>query len=309
MKYVAAIDVGGTKILGALVNEEGTVKKEIRVPSDFALGGLHVMEKIFGLIDQFVQIEKIDAIGIGIGGRIDTEKGIINWGVKPVPHWFGLNVRKMTEDRYHIPCAVDNDVKVAGYGEQWKGAAKGLDSYVCITLGTGIGAAVCIDGKMLHGKHWSGGEIGHSILYPGGRLCTCGFRGCTEQYLCGTALVKIYNEKSCSKVSNGYEFFERVKDKDELAESVLEQFVEDLSTLMNSLCNTYDPEKFIIGGGLIDTKEFWWDKFQKKMSISPINQVYAPEIVPALLGNKAGYYGAAYIAFEYLKKEKLNRSR
>ena len=72
---------------------------------------------------------------------------------------------------------------------------------------------------------------------------------------------------------------------------------------MNSLCNTYDPERFIIGGGLIDTKEFWWDKLLKIMSSSPINQVYSPEIVPALLGNKAGYYGSAYIAFRMLNKE------
>lgn len=305
MKHVAAIDVGGTKILGALVDEEGNVKKEIRVPSDFALGGLHIMEKIFELIDQFVQEEKIDAVGIGIGGRIDAEKGIINWGVKPVPHWFGLKVREMTENRYHVPCAVDNDVKVAGYGEQWKGAARGLDSYVCITLGTGIGAAVCIDGKMLHGKHWSGGEIGHSILYPNGRLCTCGFKGCVEQYLCGTALVNIYNEKAACRVGSGYEFFERVREQEELTLEVLEQFVEDLSTLLNSLCNTYDPEKFIIGGGLIDTKEFWWDRLLEKMSASPINQVYAPEIVPALLGNRAGYYGAAYIALQMLRGEKV----
>ena len=300
MKYAAAIDVGGTKILGALVDEEGNVRKEIRVPSNLELGGLHVMGKIFELIDQFCELEKPDAIGIGIGGRIDVEKGVINWGVKPVPHWFGLKVKEMTENRYHVPCVVDNDVKVAGYGEQWMGAAKGVNSFVCITLGTGIGAAVCIDGKMLHGSHWSGGEIGHAILYPGGRACTCGFQGCTEQYLSGTALVNIYNEKAAVKVNTGYEFFEHVKEKEPLALDVLAQFVDNLCILLNSLCNTYDPEKFIIGGGLIDTKEFWWDELQKKMSISPINQVYAPVIIPALLGNRAGYYGSAYIAFQML---------
>ena len=303
MKHAAAIDVGGTKILGALVDEEGNVKKEIRIPSDFELGGLHIMEKIFELVDELAKLEKIDAVGIGIGGRIDVEKGIINWGVKPVPHWFGLKVKEMTENRYHVPCAVDNDVKVAGYGEQWKKKKKGLDSYVCITLGTGVGGAVCIDGKMLHGKHWSGGEIGHYILYPNGRPCTCGFQGCVEQYLSGTALVKIYNDRAPEKVKTGYEFFERVREKEAFALEVLDQFVENLSVFLNSLCNTYDPERFIIGGGLIDTKEFWWDKLLKIMSSSPINQVYSPEIVPALLGNKAGYYGSAYIAFRMLNKE------
>ena len=109
MKHAAAIDVGGTKILGALVDEEGNVKKEIRIPSDFELGGLHIMEKIFELVDELAKLEKIDAVGIGIGGRIDVEKGIINWGVKPVPHWFGLKVKEMTENRYHVPC-----------GKRWK---------------------------------------------------------------------------------------------------------------------------------------------------------------------------------------------
>lgn len=304
MRYAAAIDVGGTKILGALVDEEGNVKKEIRVPSDLELGGLHVMDKIFELLDQFLELEKFDAAGIGIGGRIDVDRGVINWGVRAVPHWFGLKVREMTESRYHVPCAVDNDVKVAGYGEQWMGAAKGMDSFVCITLGTGIGAAVCIDGKMLHGKHWSGGEIGHAILYPGGRDCTCGFKGCTEQYLSGTALVNIYNERAAVKVKTGYEFFDRVKEKEALALEVLEEFVENLSVLLNSLCNIYDPEKFIIGGGLIDTREFWWDRLLEKMKASPINQVYAPEIVPAMLGNKAGYYGSAYLAFQMLNEKR-----
>lgn len=304
MKHVAAIDVGGTKILGALIDEDGNVKKEMRVPSDFRLGGLHIMGKIFELIDDFMEMEKLDAVGIGIGGRIDVERGIINWGVKPVPHWFGLKVKEMVEERYHIPCAVENDVKAAGYGEQWKGAAKGVDSYVCITLGTGVGAAVCIDGKMLHGKHWSGGEIGHSILYPNGRACTCGFLGCVEQYLSGTALVNIYNDLADEKVNTGYEFFEHVRKKEELALEVLDRFVEDLSILINSLCNTYDPERFIIGGGLIDTKEYWWEKLMKIMNCSPITQVYVPEIVPALLGNRAGYYGSAYLAFLLLNEEK-----
>ena len=301
MRQVAAIDVGGTKILGAIVNEKGKVLIEKRVPSDFEKGGLHIMNVIFELIDEFKKTYTIDAIGIGIGGRVDNINGVINWGVKKVPNFFGLKVKELTEEKYKVPCAVDNDVKVAGYGEQWKGAGKDVDSYVCITLGTGVGGAIRIHGDMLHGKHFSGGELGHIILHPHGRQCTCGFKGCVEQYLSGTALVNIYNERSNNKVKTGYEFFEKIKDKEVLALEVLDEFVDDLYTLIISMCNTYDPDKIIIGGGLIDTKEYWWDKLMNKIDNSPINQVFEPIVVPAVLGNKAGYYGSAYLALSLLK--------
>lgn len=302
MKHVAAIDVGGTKILGALVTENGEILKELRVPSEFARGGRHILSKIFELIDTLQQTDSVDAIGIGIGGRIDTEKGVINWGVKPVPDYYGLEVKKLTEQRYGIPCAVENDVKVAGYGEQWMGAGRDADSYVCITIGTGLGGAVSFGGEMLHGAHWSGGELGHIILHPNGRQCTCGLKGCVEQYLCGTALVSIYNEKAPEKISTGYEFFDRVRMRDAAALEVLDAFVDDLYNLLLTIFNGFDPQRVIIGGGLIDTRDLWWEALEKKLAASPIHQVFAPVVVPAELGNKAGYYGAAYLALKLLEQ-------
>lgn len=300
MKHVAAIDVGCTKILGALVDENGQILKELRVPSEFSEGGLHIMSRIFELIDALKEIETVDAIGIGIGGRVDTEKGVINWGVKPVPNYYGLQVKKMTEERYNVPCAVENDVNVAGYGEQWMGAAKDAQSYVCITVGTGLGAAVSYGGEMLHGAHWSGGELGHIILHPNGRPCTCGLRGCVEQYLCGTALVNLYNERAAEKVETGYDYFHRVRANEPLALEILDGFTDDLYQLLLTVFNSFDPEKVIIGGGIIDTKELWWDKLEAKLAASAIRQVYTPVVVPAKLGNRAGYYGAAYLALKLL---------
>jgi len=300
MKYVAAIDVGGTKILGALVSEDGQVIKELRIPSNFEEGGLKIMSNIFSLIDELKLIHEIDGVGIGIGGRIDTEKGIINWAVKDFPNYIGMHVKEMIEERYHVPCAVENDVKVAGYGEQWMGAGKNAKSYVCITLGTGVGGAVNFNGEMMHGAHWSNGELGHIILHPNGRQCTCGFKGCVEQYLSGHALVKIYNERVTDKVETGYQFFEHVKNNEEVALQVIDEFVDDLYTLLLTMFNGFDAERVIIGGGLIDTKEYWWDKLMKKIEDSPINMAYKPDVVPATLGNKAGYYGSAYIALKQL---------
>lgn len=139
------------------------------------------------------------------------------------------------------------------------------------------------------------------ILYPHGRHCNCGLDGCFEQYCSGTALVKRYQELSKKCIQDGYALFEQIKAKDPIAIQVLHEFVEDLSIAMISIANMFDPEIILIGGGLSDTKEVWWDELIQCVSSSALSTIFTPKIIPAKLGNHAGLYGAAYLVFDYLK--------
>ena len=297
MKHVIAIDIGGTKTIGSLFSEDKTILKEIRFPTNPKLGLEKLLESLYSVIDELLKIEKADCISVGSAGRIDIKTGEVFYASDNIPGWTGVKIKELLEERYHLPTVVENDCKVAGYGEEWNGSAQGLENYVCIALGTGVGAAIKTEGKMIHGAHWSAGELGHIILHPGGRQCNCGLQGCVEQYCSGTALVKIYNDLAENRIETGYQFFELVQKKEQLALQVLDGFVNDLYDLCMTICNSYDPEAIIIGGGLVDTREYWWDKLLAKVEASPLAALYQPRIIPASLKNKAGIYGAAYLGF------------
>lgn len=302
MKHIIAIDIGGTKTHGALIDEAGVMLKDIRVATNPGLGREHLIASLYTIIDELKKNQVINGIGIGSCGRININSGEVFFATDNVPNWTGVNIRDILETRYHIPVFVDDDVNVAGPGEEWLGAAKGYDSYVLIALGTGIGASVKVHGKLLRGEHWSGGELGHMVLYPHGRPCNCGLDGCFEQYCSGTALVKRYNSlDEHHPVKDGYELFERIAKEESIANQVIDEFIDDLSIALVSLANIYDPQIFVIGGGLIDTKAYWWDKVIEKVHCSGLAKIFKPLIVPAKLGNRAGLYGAAKLALEYLE--------
>ncbi len=303
MKHVIAIDIGGTKTIGSLFDENKNILEEKRFPTNPKAGPENLLNALFNVIDELVSKYAVDCISVGSAGRININDGSVFFASDNIPGWTGVKIKEILEDRYHILTVVENDCKVAGYGEEWNGAAQGLDNYICITLGTGVGAAVKAEGKMIHGSHYSAGELGHIILHPNGRQCNCGLKGCVEQYCSGTALTKIYNEKSESRIDTGYDYFERVKAKEPLALEVLADFVDDLFNVILTLTNSYDPDRIIIGGGLIDTREYWWDQLMEKIAASPISKLFQVDVVPAALGNKAGIYGAAYLGFKTLQEQ------
>lgn len=249
------------------------------------------------IISTLIKEVKIDCIAIGSAGRINITDGSVFYSSDNLPGWTGTPIKSILEEEFNILTVVENDCKVAGLGEEWQGSAKGLDSYVALILGTGVGASVKLEGNLVHGAHYSAGELGHMTLYPNGRQCNCGLKGCLEQYCSGPSLVKRFNERSATQIESGYDFFDLVRSKNQTAVTLLDEFVDDIHTSIIPLCNIYDPEKVIIGGGLIDTKEIWWEKLMLKIESSPLNSLFTPVVVAATLGNKAGIYGAAYLGF------------
>lgn len=303
MSKVIAIDIGGTKTVGALFDLDGNLIDKKRVPTNPSMGRDFLLESLDEIIEEYISKHSIDCIAIGSAGRIDVNNGIVHYASDNLPGWIGLNIKKRMEDKFSIPTVVDNDCNVTGLGEEWLGAAKGLDSYVLLALGTGVGAAVKINGSLAYGKNWSAGELGHMIVHPNGRQCNCGLRGCLEQYCSGPSLVRSYNALSNDRViETGYEFFDRIEANDSIAKIVLDEFVENLGLSIISLSNIYDPDAFIIGGGLIETRQYWWDDLMKYIKDSKLNDILSPTLVAAKLGGDAAFYGAAYMGITYLKK-------
>jgi len=292
---VIGIDIGGTKILGGLIDETGNLLEETLTYTEAHLGRDKIIENLFIVIDKLID-KDVEGIGIGSAGRINFEEGIVEYATDNLPGWTGCNLKQLLEDKYKIPAIVDNDVNAAVIAEMWQGAGRGYKDIVMIAIGTGVGGAVVCNGEVIRGKNWSAGEIGHMILYPNGRQCNCGQKGCLEQYVSGTAIARTYSEVSKEKkIVGAEEVFLLAEKGDKMALEIVNDFVNFLSIAILSLNNLLDPEVFIIGGGVIGAKRIWWDKLKKTLE----NRA---TIASAQLENKATMVGAAKLMINYLSK-------
>jgi len=326
---VAAIDTGGTKIAGAAVDESGNILYRLSYPNTGRTGPfiLDTYEQIVGDLQKKFQIS---AIGIGTGGRIDPRDGTVIYATSVYKDYIGLSIGTIMTKRCALPAAVDNDCRVAVCGERWKGAAQGYESVFGIILGTGAGGGFIQGGDIVPGAGFGAGEIGHLILYPGGKLCDCGQKGCAEQYISGTALWQAYNCRvgdgaagdiaggyrvgdgaagdiaggsrvGGMEITSGYEFFQLVSGSDPLAQSILDDFTVDLATCAVSVSNLLSPQAILIGGGLIDTADIWWERFASAYNEYGNAHCRNTVLLKAATGNDAALLGAACIAFERLR--------
>lgn len=299
MTKTIGLDIGGTKIQGAVIDEKGEILKTYRLETCAREGKDKVLDNISKIID-FLKTDDIKAVGVGTPGFIDSENGIVTFAGN-IDGWTGLNLKKEIEKRSSLPVFIENDANIALVCEKWLGSGKGFNDIVMITIGTGLGGAV-YNKKMglLSGSNFQGAELGHLILHPNGEYCTCGQSGCAESYCSGTAIVRHYEELTRNKLE-GQEIFELVK-TDDNAKKVIDRFTSDLAWFLTSLRNIFDPELIIIGGGVINSKDYWWkevlEKFYNYCHLSE-----KIEIKPAKYLNDAGVIGAGRIAMERLKNE------
>ena len=205
MKYGFGVDLGGTTVKIAYFDETGNMLDKWEIPTVTDDGGSQILPDIAASIAQYRTVKGIaeaDLLGIGIGvpGPVDS-KGNINrcvnlgWGV--------FNITKTLSDLTGLPVAAGNDANVAALGEYWKGGGKGCKNMVFVTLGTGVGGGIIIEGRLLHGSHGSGAEIGHMVLNPQETIvCNCGKRGCVEQYCSATGLVRLAHNRLDATVAD-----------------------------------------------------------------------------------------------------------
>ena len=299
MTKTIGLDIGGTKIQGAVIDENGEILKTYRLETCAREGKDKVLENISKIID-FLKTDEIEAIGVGTPGFIVSENGIVTFAGN-IDGWTGLNLKKEIEKISNLPVFIENDANIALVCEKWLGAGKGFNDIVMITIGTGLGGAVYNEKMgLLSGSHFQGAELGHLILHPNGEYCTCGQSGCAESYCSGTALVRHYEELTRNKLS-GAEIF-KISEKDENAKKVIDRFTSDLAWFLTSLRNVFDPELIIIGGGVINSKDYWWHDVLKNFK-NYCHLSEEIEIKPAKFLNDAGVIGAGRIAMERLGNE------
>lgn len=298
-KKTIGLDIGGTKIQGAIVDHKGNILKTYRLETCAREGKDKVLDNISKIID-FLKTDEIKAIGVGTPGFIDSKNGIVTFAGN-IDGWTGLNLKKELEKRSKLPVFVENDANIALVSEKWLGSGKGYDDIVMITIGTGLGGAVYNEKMgLLSGSNFQGAELGHIILHPNGEYCSCGQSGCAESYCSGTAIVRHYEELT-RKTLDGEEIFKLVK-KDKNAKKVINRFTSDLAWFLTSIRNIFDPQLIIIGGGVINSKDYWWDQTMKNFK-EYCHLSEKIEIKSANFLNDAGVIGAGRIAMERLKNE------
>ena len=300
--YAISIDSGGTKVVGAVVDEEGRIltKSRHEIPER---DGNYLVGVFKNIITHYSQDYPIDVVGIGGNGRIDPVRGVIlNCGVHV--NWQGRCLKDELQMASSLPVCVNNDCYCAIKGEIWQGAARDYAVVAGIIMGTGMGGAMADHGKFWRGAHFGAGEVGHMVLHRDGLPCYCGQRGCVERYVSGTALWSAYNRALGEEaLHSGYEFFDRHRAGDPVARKVLDGFVDDLSLVMVNLSNLCDPDAILLGGGISETREVWGRELEQRYRQRVGGCMKDTRIVYASKGNDAALLGAAKFGFELLEHQ------
>lgn len=305
-QYVFGVDIGGTTVKLGLFNKDAELLDKWEIPTVKVNGGEQILPDVAKSILKKMEekgIAKSDIIGIGVGapGAVDEEGtmvgGAVNLG------WGVLNIPQILREYLDVPVKAANDANVAALGEMWQGGGKGHRNMVAVTLGTGVGGGIIVEGKILTGATGAGGEIGHIHMEDNEtELCGCKKKGCLEQYASATGIVRLAKRRlaeddkpSCLREGeiSAKTVFDGVKAGDEVAIEIAERFGNYLGKGLAMVACTVNPEVFVIGGGVSKAGEillsFIKPSFEKYV-FSPCKKV---EFALAKLGNDAGIYGAA----------------
>ena len=242
MRYYISIDIGGTSIKYGLLDEEGRILEKSSMDTEAQRGAAAILEKAGQIIDLYREKQEISGICISTAGMVDCEKGEIFYSGELIPHYTGTQFKKVLEETYGIPCEVENDVNCAGLAEYKNGAASGSRVAVCLTLGTGIGGCILIDGKVFHGFSSSACEIGYMNMY-GSDFQTLG---------ASSILSKNVAEKKQEdpKAWPGIRIFEEAGRGDAACIAAIEQMAEILGEGIANICYVMNPEVVVLGGGI-----------------------------------------------------------
>lgn len=333
--YSIGVDMGGTNLRIAAITMEGQLLEKITTGVKLALGRDHVIgemcDAIHRLTESYRSTGRFLGAGIGVPGIIDVEAGMMRKSAN-LPGWTDYPVRDEIERRLGARVFLDNDANVAALGEKWLGAGRDADDMAMVTLGTGIGGAIILGGKIFYGMSGMAGEFGHVTIEPNGVPCGCGNHGCAERYASATAVVRMAREaiatgeapELAKAAGSDPEFsartvYQLAMQNDRASEKIFHRFGEVLGILLANLINILDLDMFVIGGGVLSA----WDAFAPAMFAemrerSLVYAASAPEdplasgkqgasaqissytrrktiVTKAILGSDAGLYGAAHI--------------
>jgi glucokinase len=297
--YSIGVDLGGTNLRAAAVNEHGMVVERLSVPAEFFAGPLKVVNEIvaaIGKVRDRIPNGDLRGVGIGVPGFIDIEKGVV-LGSSNLPGFNDFPVRDEIQCRLGTPIIVENDANAAALGEKWVGAGQNVKDLILLTLGTGIGGGVIINGKILHGSHGMAGEFGHMTVFPDGNPCGCGNTGCLEKHASATAIAAMGRMMHFpQEINTAEDVFVLAQAGHERARWVFEAMGRALGIALASLINAFNFPLYLLSGGPLPA----WDFFAPAMFAEVRKRSFTfartgTRIEKALLGADAGMLGAAYL--------------
>jgi glucokinase len=316
VRFVLGIDIGGTNLVVGSVAEDGSAMvASASEPTHAEAGATDVVDRLVGLAERAIATTRRDApgaeiLGVGVGapGPLDTKRGIVL--LTPNLGWVNMPLRQLIHDRLGLPAALDNDANCAVLGEWWVGAARGARHAIGITIGTGIGGGLIIDGQLYHGASDVAGEIGHTTIDTEGRRCKCGNYGCLEAYASGPNIaLRAVEELEAGAESRlralvggdlqkitAQTVYQAAADGDELALEVVNDTAKFLGVGIGNLLNVFNPEVVVVCGGVTLAGDHLFEPLRREVARRAFKPaVNACRIVPGELAGTAGVYGAAKI--------------
>jgi len=310
--HSVGIDIGGTKIAGALVDDAGKIVRELRVPSPIS-DSTQMVEAIATVINELTSSHQVVGVGVAAAGFLDADREIM-FHAPNIAAWRNEPLKSRIQDKTSYPVLLENDANAAGWAEFRFGAGRGVQSMIMLTIGTGVGGAIISEGRLLKGGFGIGGELGHVLAVPGGKSCGCGLQGCLEAYASGTALLHAAREladsddlvgarlrelKAEQGALSGEQVYEAIMEDDPAALRLISELGEKLGSAIGSVfVPVLDPELAVIGGGVSSVGDRLLEPIRSGYSSSLPAKGYRPElrIVKAEFMNQAGLIGAADLA-------------
>ena len=309
------IDIGGMSIKGAAVDSNGRVYEKFSMPFIKGEDGEITIRKLAETVKEYIAAQgledKIAGIGLGSPGTLDVEHGIVNYANNL--GWNELHVADIMHEILPYPVKLTNDANAASLGEAKYGAGKSYKTIIMLTLGTGVGGGIIIDGQLYEGNEGKGGELGHTVIVVNGEQCTCGRKGCLEAYASASALIRETkkamrsNKRSLMwKISpdidlvGGKVVFEAAKQGDAPAIKVLDEYIKYLGEGILNYCNIFRPNVIVLSGGIANAGPALFEPLNAYIKDRNYGYKSTPEVkvVPAELGYDSGKIGAAALFFK-----------
>lgn len=313
-KYYLGLDVGGTNLCAGVVDSDCNIISKVSIPSgadrsieditgDFARVSLMAVEK------SGLNVNDLESWGIGMPSCVNKKTNLLVHA--NCFGWHNVPIYDYLRDKLPLPVKIENDANCAALGEARAGAAKGVDNVVMLTLGTGVGGGIILNGEIFAGADSMGAELGHTKLVYDGELCTCGQKGCLEAYCSSTALIRDARRALEKGVSSAVfdicggdagkidakVIFDAQAAGDAFAVELIDSYIKHLAAGMSSFITIFRPDLIVLGGGVANAGDALFVPLRKQLMVSTFGaaEIGLPEVVPAKLGNDAGLIGAAFL--------------
>lgn len=306
-EYSIGVDLGGTNLRAAAISTDGKIIEKISGTTNLHEGREAVLEDIVDSIDKLrdrLSNSELAGVGIGVPGFIRMKEGIIV-GSNNLPALEGILVRDQIERRLGARVMLENDANAAALGEQWIGAGRDVNDLVLLTLGTGIGGGIIHQGRIMHGYVGMAGEVGHMVVVPNGNPCGCGNHGCLEKHASATAVGGMASMMALGEGLTSADVFELAEDGDEKARRIFERVGEALGLALSNLINIFNFPLYLLSGGLLGAWKYFAPEMMEVIETRCFTYRHVKtRIEPAILGNEAGLFGAAYLPIQTQELER-----